>query len=119
MLKLYNHSSFDIKPLLLLLTSDLAMKLLTLVRGSMKSSTKDCIKAELEFARKKFPSNEYILAALTEEVGELAQALIDQSRGKQSHRDVFAEDGDRSFPYQYMDSFDHAVCFLSDPKFVG
>jgi hypothetical protein len=55
-----------------------------------------------------------MLAALTEEVGELAQALIDHSRGKTTASHVFkeaiqvaamairvAEEGDASFPYEY------------------
>ena len=39
---------------------------------------------EVDSARKKFPTSEHQLAALTEEVGELAQALIDHDRAQKS-----------------------------------
>lgn len=45
------------------------------------------ILAELDRARKKFPDNAKLLAALTEEVGELAQAML---QGK-SHAEIFKE----------------------------
>lgn len=77
---------------------------------------KYCIDAELEFARTKYPSNHLMLAALVEEVGELAQALIDNSRGKTSAQHVYeeaiqvaamairvAEEGSEEFPYLYTD----------------
>lgn len=70
------------------------------------------VQVELSSARSKFPGNEHMLAALTEEVGELAQALIDQSRGKKTQEQVYKEaiqvacmalrvasEGDQSFPY--------------------
>ena len=38
--------------------------------------TLDAIAAEVTRARLKFPGNRHLLAALTEEVGELAQALL-------------------------------------------
>ena len=73
------------------------------------------IEAELDRARTKFPSNEDVLPALTEEVGELNQALIQQKhephKGKTDH-DVYMEaiqtavmairiasEGDSHFPY--------------------
>lgn len=72
------------------------------------------LNAELQFARHKFPTNQYLLAALMEEVGELAQALIDHSRGKTTPSHVYeeaiqvaamairiAEEGSQEFPYQY------------------
>lgn len=37
----------------------------------------DMVFDEMQRARSKFPSNEHLLAALMEEVGELAQALLD------------------------------------------
>lgn len=40
------------------------------------------IQAELARARRKFPSSEGSLAALTEEVGELAKAVLDESRDR-------------------------------------
>jgi hypothetical protein len=71
------------------------------------------IRSEVERARAKFPSNQHMLAALTEEVGEFAQALIDHSREKKSAADVYVEavqvatmairialEGDASFPYK-------------------
>ena len=73
------------------------------------------IEAELDRARTKFPSNVDVLPALTEEVGELSQALIQQKhephKGK-TDRDVYMEaiqtavvairiasEGDPNFPY--------------------
>lgn len=38
--------------------------------------TLDAISAEVLRARTKFPGNNHLLAALTEEVGELAQAML-------------------------------------------
>lgn len=35
---------------------------------------------EVEFARRKFPSNKVLFAALVEEVGEVAKALQDETR---------------------------------------
>lgn len=71
------------------------------------------IMAELRYARKKFPTSLYKLAALVEEVGELSQALIDHSFGKQTAEQVYkeaiqvastairvAEEGSKEFPYQ-------------------
>lgn len=75
----------------------------------------DDIRVELNNARAKFPCNEDILPALTEEVGELNQALIQQkhepSKGK-THEDIYkgavqvavmairiATEGDPAFPY--------------------
>jgi NTP pyrophosphatase (non-canonical NTP hydrolase) len=43
----------------------------------------DCVSEELQKARKKFPSPNPNLAALTEEVGELAQALLHVREGKE------------------------------------
>ena len=70
---------------------------------------------EIRGARAKFPENTYHLAALVEEMGELSQALIDHSRGKQTDSQVFkeaiqvaamalrlAEEGDADFPYEYL-----------------
>lgn len=45
--------------------------------------TMSALQAEGTRARKKFPSNRFLLAALTEEVGELAQALL---QGAPRHR---------------------------------
>lgn len=84
----------------------------------MKSKTIKDIRAEIMRARKKFPENEHQLAALTEEVGELAQALIDNSMGTLTPNRVYweaiqvaamairvAEEGDRSFPYRYESKY--------------
>lgn len=80
----------------------------------MDERTLYSLKGELQGARNKFPTNEHKLAALMEEVGELAQAMIDHSRGKGSPLQVYteaiqvaamavrlAEEGDASFPYEY------------------
>ena len=67
---------------------------------------------ELASARRVFPENEHMLAALVEKVGELAQALIDHSRGSKTAPELYKEaiqvacmairvatEGDASFPY--------------------
>lgn len=72
---------------------------------------------ELTRARAKFPGNTLQMMALSEEVGELAQALIDHRMGKQTARDVYAEavqvaamavrvavDGDNSTAYLGVES---------------
>lgn len=43
----------------------------------MNENTEYSLSSELSFARRAFPGNTHMLAALMEEVGELAQALID------------------------------------------
>lgn len=48
---------------------------------AMKYSTHVDITQELEKARAKFPGKIYTFPALIEEVGELSQALMEQSRG--------------------------------------
>ena len=73
------------------------------------------IEAELDRARAKFPGNVDVLPALTEEVGELNQALIQQKHEPYKgvrDRDVYMEaiqtavmairvasEGDPNFPY--------------------
>lgn len=73
----------------------------------------DCaVHHEICRARLQFPDTKHMLAALVEEVGELAQALIDRERGKAVHEDVWKEavqvacmayriatEGDESFGY--------------------
>ena len=49
------------------------------------------IEAEYAYATAKFPGNNDNLTALIEEVGELANALLEQKRGKKSHEDVYNE----------------------------
>lgn len=81
---------------------------------SLSSTAEYCLGSELRFARHKFPGNQMMLAALMEEVGELAQALIDHSRGKVDAAKVYgeaiqvatmairiAEEGSGEFPYKY------------------
>lgn len=80
----------------------------------MSDLVKYCIDSELSFARHHFPGNSMMLAALMEEVGELAQALIDHSRGKVPSSKVYgeavqvatmairvAEEGSGEFPYRF------------------
>lgn len=68
--------------------------------------------AEMTKARAKFPSNEYKLAALTEETGEVANAFLENAYGKKDGICVWQEcvqvascalrlatEGDASFPY--------------------
>ena len=72
------------------------------------------VAAETLRARTLFPGNKHMLAALVEEVGELAQALIDYDRDEVDIGQVYKEavqvgamaarvalDGDRSFEYEY------------------
>lgn len=84
----------------------------------MDERVRYCLDAEIHFARAVFPQPKHTLAALVEEVGELAQALLDNERGKKTKADVFAEaiqvmnmayrvamDGDESFPsYKFLHS---------------
>lgn len=49
------------------------------------------VETELASARKKYPSNRFMLAALTEEVGESAQAMIDHSFGKDTVQHIYQE----------------------------
>ena len=49
------------------------------------------VRDELAEARRKFPGNKHKLAATTEELGELAQAMIDHSRGKKTAGQVYYE----------------------------
>lgn len=51
----------------------------------------DAVKAELESAREKFPLSIMCLAALTEEVGELAKACLDVRTGKGKPLEIWQE----------------------------
>ena len=53
----------------------------------MFEATRKAVEAELEQARAKFPGTRHVMNALTEEVGELAQALLDQEY-KQTPKDA-------------------------------
>lgn len=44
--------------------------------GAAEGDTQNALDAELARARAKFPGNRFLLAAATEELGELAQALL-------------------------------------------
>lgn len=64
------------------------------------------ISAETKRARKKFPGNRHILAALTEEAGELAQAILQKKDKKNINKEAFQvaamavriiEEGDSAF----------------------
>jgi len=81
---------------------------------TISEQTSYVIGAELVFARQKFPGNKMMLAALVEEVGELAKALLDHSRGKATAAEIYAEaiqvatmairiaeEGSAEFPYTY------------------
>ena len=82
----------------------------------MLDTTIDDLKRELEGARAKFPESKHQMAALTEEVGELAQALLDHLYGKATAAMVYreaiqvaamgirvAEEGDTTFPYRFSE----------------
>jgi hypothetical protein len=88
-----------------------------------------CLDAELRYAQAKFPKTENCMVALTEEVGELAKALLDHSYGKGEAKDVYAEavqvaamamrvalEGDTCFPYRYAHS--HYQAFNVNKKTV-
>lgn len=51
------------------------------------------IEDELKKARNAWPKNHHMMNALTEEVGELAQALLHMNfeKGKKTHKDVYKE----------------------------
>lgn len=70
------------------------------------------VASEVHRARELFPTNKYMLAALSEEAGEVANALIEHSRGTLTDKDVWEEcvqtaamavrvalEGDPSFSY--------------------
>ena len=74
------------------------------------------VEEELEHARNKFPGTQYVLAALTEEVGELAQAMLKVEAGKWSADRIWEEavqvaamaqrvavEGDTSFDGDYTE----------------
>lgn len=80
----------------------------------MREQIEYCINAELRYARRRFPDNEDMLAALVEEVGEVANALLEHKRGAKPAKPVFAEaiqvaamairlaeEGSAEFPYKY------------------
>lgn len=50
-----------------------------------------CVRVEMSGARGKFPSNHHKLTALMEEVGELANALLEHDRGNDTSEHVFQE----------------------------
>ena len=52
----------------------------TLVPDSKHDKAVDDLMAEMARARKKFPGNRYLLAALVEEVGELGEAMLSGTR---------------------------------------
>jgi NTP pyrophosphatase (non-canonical NTP hydrolase) len=71
------------------------------------------IKEEIEAARKKFPANKFMVGALTEEVGESAQAMIDHAFRKDTRQSIYKElvqvacvairlitEGSHEFPWQ-------------------
>lgn len=68
--------------------------------------TMDALRAEVRRARTKFPGNRYLLAALTEETGELARALLQRKPKDEVHRECLQvaavalrilEEGDSTF----------------------
>lgn len=68
--------------------------------------TLDRLSAEVHAARRKFPGNRFLLAALTEEVGELAQAMLQKKPREDVEKEALQvacvalrilEEGDASF----------------------
>jgi NTP pyrophosphatase (non-canonical NTP hydrolase) len=75
-------------------------------KGSPQPSTVCDIAEEVIRAREKFPGNRFMLAALVEEVGELAKALLQRRPKEEIEREAIQvaclairiiEEGDRSF----------------------
>lgn len=71
-----------------------------------KTETTDSISAEVARAREKFPGNRLLLAALTEEVGELAKAMLQDRPREEIRKEAIQvaavavriiEEGDASF----------------------
>lgn len=73
----------------------------------------DAIEFQLDIARTKFPNNKHQFAALSEEFGEVANALLERDYGNALDRDVWNEcaqaaamcmrvavEGDKSFKYE-------------------
>lgn len=71
------------------------------------------VQSEVNRARAKFPGTKHVLPALMEEVGELAQAFLDHSYGKDTPEHIYqeavqaaamamrcAEEGDTTFDYK-------------------
>lgn len=54
----------------------------------IKESTIETLKKEVEFARTKFPSNKHMLAALAEELGETAEALLEHGNSQRSREEA-------------------------------
>lgn len=73
----------------------------------MKLSTSTAIHNEVARARAKFPNNAHLLAALVEEVGELAKALLEGGNSVDAKAEAIQvacvavriiEEGDADFP---------------------
>lgn len=79
--------------------------------------TMNAIAEEVLEARRKFPTNEHRLAALTEEVGELAKALLEGKRFPECRKEAmqvaamairFMEEGDADFWQSFIDRNRHS-----------
>lgn len=77
-----------------------------IARAQPRASTLAKIATEVQCAREKFPGNRFLLAALTEEVGGLAQALLQRQGAERIAREAMQvacvairilEEGDASF----------------------
>lgn len=73
---------------------------------ALKRESIAAVSAEVVRARKKFPGNRFLLAALTEEVGELAKALLQRAQKSDVDKEAIQvacvairllEEGDASF----------------------
>lgn len=91
------------------------MKTVQIINDNIVRMVQD-IDEEVSHARKKFPTNRHQLTALTEEVGELSQAMLEQHHGKKTAQDVYSEavqvacmamrvaiEGDADFDYNPKD----------------
>ena len=74
--------------------------------NSVKAESLELVRQEVIRARNKFPHSKHLLAALTEEVGELAQALLQSGNSERSKEEAIQvacvalriiEEGDREF----------------------
>lgn len=83
-------------------------------REDMDLLTKVALCDEVRRARKKFPSNRHLLAALMEEVGEVAEALLHNHHPHHIHEEALQvacvavrikEEGDADFPSALSPAF--------------
>ena len=97
-----------------------------LVNGlKLRTSSLAELEAEVERARRKFPGNRHLLAALTEELGEVANAILEHGNGQRMREEAVQvacvamrlyEEGDPDFdgPAQGSGTESPRLCFFGD-----